>query len=165
MIGKRILIIGSPGAGKSTFARKLANSTGLPLFYLDMIYHNADRTTISHEEFDEKLQAILKTDSWIIDGNYLRTMKMRLDRCDMVFFFDLSSDVCLEGVRSRMGMKREDMPWIEEGEDEEFMDYIRDFPYVQLPKIHELLSECGNDKAVVHFTDRTEADVWLKENS
>lgn len=164
MIGNRILIIGSPGSGKSTFARKLAKLSGLPLYYLDMIYHKTDRTTVSREEFDDKLLEILNRDSWIIDGNYLRTMKLRLDHCDSVFFFDLPLDVCLEGVRSRIGTKREDMPWVEEAEDEEFMNYIRDFPSVQLPKICALLKEYGNDRRIIRFTSRKEADTWLKEN-
>ena len=55
----KIMIIGSPGSGKSTFARKLRDKAGLPLFYLDMIKHKQDRTTISSEEFDKKLKEIL----------------------------------------------------------------------------------------------------------
>ena len=70
---KKIVIIGSPGAGKSTFARKLHEKTGLPLVYLDSIWHKADRTHISREEFDIRLDEILSLDSWIIDGNYSRT--------------------------------------------------------------------------------------------
>ncbi|MEY8605912.1 hypothetical protein [Muribaculum intestinale] len=31
---KKVIIIGCPGAGKSTFARKLSAKTGLPLYYL-----------------------------------------------------------------------------------------------------------------------------------
>ena len=72
---KRIIVIGSPGAGKSTFARQLRDITGLPLYYLDIIWHLPDRTTITKDEFDQKLMNILKTDSWIIDGNYGRTIE------------------------------------------------------------------------------------------
>ena len=110
---ERILIIGCPGAGKSTFARRLRNLTGLPLYYLDRIFHRADRTTVTQEEFDAALQQILKTDRWIIDGNYLRTLEMRLKECDTVFFLDYPQELCLEGAASRVGTVREDMPWVE----------------------------------------------------
>ena len=70
----RIVIIGCPGAGKSTFARKLAAKTGLPLYYLDMIWHRADRTVIGREEFDRQLDKLVIEDEWIIDGNYARTL-------------------------------------------------------------------------------------------
>ena len=70
---KRVIVIGSPGAGKSTFARKLKDKTGLPLYYLDRIFHKPDGTTFTRKEFDQKLQTIMQTDRWIIDGNYQRT--------------------------------------------------------------------------------------------
>ena len=78
---KRVIVIGCPGAGKSTFSRKLSAKTGLPLHYLDMIWHLPDRTTLSRAEFAERLQEIMCGDKWIIDGNYLHTLPMRLDRC------------------------------------------------------------------------------------
>lgn len=107
---KRVLVIGSPGAGKSTFARKLRDGTGLPLYYLDMVWHRSDRTNISREEFDQRLCEILEKDRWIVDGNYLRTLEMRLHACDTVFFLDYPLEVCLQGVESRIGRQREDMP-------------------------------------------------------
>lgn len=55
----KILVIGSPGSGKSTFSRKLRDKMGLPLYYLDRIYHKPDRTTVTREEFDEKIKAFL----------------------------------------------------------------------------------------------------------
>ena len=57
---KKVLILGCPGAGKNTFARKLRDKTGLPLYYLDMIWHKPDRTTITKQEFDAKLSEIIK---------------------------------------------------------------------------------------------------------
>ena len=81
---KKVLILGCPGAGKSTFARKLRDKTGLPLYYLDMIWHKPDRTTITKQEFDAKLSEIIKQEEWIIDGNYGRTLEMRFKECDTV---------------------------------------------------------------------------------
>ena len=43
---KRIIVIGCPGSGKSTLSRKLHKITGIPLFHLDMMYWNADRTIV-----------------------------------------------------------------------------------------------------------------------
>ena len=115
----KVIVIGCPGAGKSTFARKLRNATNLPLYYLDMLWHKEDKTNISREEFDTKLKDVLKKDKWIIDGNYLRTLEMRLKECDTVFLLDYPLEVCLDGAKSRIGKKREDMPWVESELDEE----------------------------------------------
>ena len=59
---KKVIVIGSPGAGKSTFARALRDRTGLPLYYLDMLWHKPDRTNVSREEFDRGLKELLKKD-------------------------------------------------------------------------------------------------------
>ena len=129
---KRVLVIGCPGAGKSTFARWLRDATGLPLYYLDRIWHRPDKTNIPREEFDARVAELTAGDRWIIDGNYLRTLEPRLARCDTVFFLDLPVDVCLAGVAARMGQPREDMPWVEEEPDEEFLQYIRDLSLIHI---------------------------------
>lgn len=51
---KRIMVIGSPGAGKSTFTRKLQPKINLPIVYLDRLFWKADKTTASPEEFTQK---------------------------------------------------------------------------------------------------------------
>ena len=63
----KAIVIGSPGAGKSTFARKLRDITKLPLYYLDLMWHKPDRTHISREEFDAQVRELVKKDRWIID--------------------------------------------------------------------------------------------------
>ena len=158
---QRVLVIGSPGAGKSTFSRKLRDITGLPLCYLDMMFHNPDRTTASRAEFDEKLSAVLESDRWIIDGNYQRTLPARFERCTHVFFFDLPVEQCLQGAASRVGKAREDMPWIETDFDPEFRQYILDFQKDQLPLIYELIDKYKDSAAVTIFHSRKEADDWM----
>ena len=46
---ERILVVGSPGSGKSTFSRALGELTGLPLIYLDRLFWNADKTTVENK--------------------------------------------------------------------------------------------------------------------
>jgi len=158
---QKIIVIGSPGAGKSTFARKLRDLTGLPLFYLDMLWHKPDRTNVSREEFDEKLHEILMQEQWIIDGNYQRTLEMRLKACDTVFFLDFPLDVCLAGAQARIGKAREEMPWIETEFDEEFRQDILEFPKVKLPQIYEMLERYRENKEIVIFKSREELDAFI----
>lgn len=159
----KAIVIGSPGAGKSTFARKLRCAAELPLYYLDVLWHKPDRTNISEEEFDAGLKEILKRDRWIIDGNYLRTLEIRLRECDTVFFMDYPTDICLSGAQSRIGRKREDLPWLEMEFDEEFKQWIIDFPKVQLPRIYELLEKYKRTKDIYIFKSREEADAYLEK--
>ena len=158
---QKVIIIGCPGSGKSTFARALRDLTGLPLCHLDMLYWNKDKTTVSREVFDERLQAVLEQEKWIIDGNFSRTMEKRLNACDKVFFLDLPSEVCLESVRGRIGTQRTDLPWLETEEDAEFMDYIRSFPIEQKPTILALLQKFPQLSVTV-FSSREETELYLK---
>ena len=157
---KKIIVIGCPGAGKTTFAEKLRDKLGLPLYYLDAIWHKPDRTHISREEYDARLCEILALDSWIIDGNYSRTLETRIRACDTVFFLDLPVEVCLEGATSRLGRERYDMPWIDTELDPKLKQEIEEFPSKNLPYIYELL-EKYNDKNIVVFKSRAEADAYL----
>lgn len=158
---QKVIVIGCPGAGKSTFARKLRDLTGLPLYYLDMLWHRPDRTTVSQEEFDIQLDRLLKQDKWILDGNYQRTLEIRLKACDTVFLLDFPLEVCLASVKARIGSKRDDMPWVEQEFDPEFRQWIIDFQHQKLPLIYELLERFGKDKNVLIFKSRKEADDYL----
>lgn len=157
---KRILVIGCPGAGKSTFSRKLADKTKLPLYHLDMIWHKSDKTTVTREEFDKALGNILMQDEWIIDGNYGRTLEPRLKACDTVFLFDLPTDVCLKGAMSRIGKKREDMPWVEDEFDPKFKQWIIDFSKNEMPHVLNLL-ERHSDKDIVIFKSHSDVDKYF----
>lgn len=161
MQGKKVIIIGCPGAGKSTFARKLRDRIGLPLYYLDMLFHNSDRTTVSRDVFDARLREILKQDAWVIDGNYQRTLPLRFEACTDVFFFDLPVEQCLANAAARIGQSREDLPWIETEFDPDFRQYILDFPKDQLPKIQVLIEQYQNTRNITVFHSREEADAWL----
>lgn len=158
---KKVIVIGCPGSGKSTFSRKLQKITGLPLFYLDMIYHRVDKTVVSKEEFDEKLHGILEQKEWIIDGNYIRTLSLRLEQCDTVFWLDYPLEVCLQGIEMRFGRPRVDMPWIETEKDEEFMEFVRSFHSATRPEIKELLEKTSG-KEIVIFRSRDMAEEFLR---
>ena len=157
---KKVIIIGCPGSGKSTFAGKLRDLTELPLYHLDMLYWNADKTTVEKSIFLQRLNDVLTKDEWIIDGNYGSTMEMRLKVCDTVFFLDYPAQVCLKGIEDRKGKVRSDMPWVETETDAEFMDFVQKFNIESRPKILEIL-EKYTDKNIYVFQSRAEADAYL----
>jgi len=156
---KKCIVIGCPGSGKTTFAEKLHTATGLPLFYLDAIWHLPDRTHISRADFDAKLREILAGDAWLIDGNYSRTLEVRMAACDTVFLFDLPVADCLAGATARLGQKRSDMPWIDTALDPFLKAEIEDFPQTVLPQINRLLAQYGKQAIVFH--SHAEADAYL----
>ena len=160
---EKVIVIGCSGAGKSTFARQLRDRTGLPLYYLDQIHHRPDRTTITSEEFDVRLGEILVKERWIIDGNYQRTLEPRIAACDTVFFLDYPVEVCIAGAQSRVGKEREDIPWTETELDEEFKQWILDFPRIALPQIYELIETYREGREIVIFKSRDEAETYLEQ--
>lgn len=157
----KVIVIGCPGSGKTTFAEKLNKCTGLPLYYLDAIWHKPDKTHISREEYDERLSEIFAMPRWIIDGNYKRTIEARIKNCDTVFLFDLPTEVCIQGATDRIGKGRYDLPWIETELDPEFKQFIEEFPANTLPYIYELIDEYKSEKQVIIFKSRQEADEYL----
>ncbi len=159
---KKVIIIGCPGSGKTTFAEKLNKITGLPLYYLDAIWHKPDKTHIAREDFDERISRIFDMPEWIIDGNYNRTIEMRLKHCDTVFLFDLPTNLCIQGAIDRLSKDRYDLPWIENELSASLKQSIEEFPKVSLPQIYELLEKYKDDKQVIVFKSREDADNYLQ---
>ncbi|MBE6688600.1 MAG: adenylate kinase [Ruminococcaceae bacterium] len=158
---KKIIVVGCPGSGKSTFSRELNRITHIPLFHLDMMYWNADKTTVDKNTFYERLSDVLEKEQWIIDGNYASTMELRLRKSDTVFFLDYPTEICLDGITKRRGKPRSDIPWIESDDsDSEFIEFIKRYRLQNRPEVFELLGKYS-DKSIFIFTERNQADEFL----
>lgn len=97
----RILVVGSPGAGKSTLTRRLARVTALPVRHLDDEYWGPGWTRPDQAEWVRRQHALTKADRWIIDGNYLPTMPLRVARASLVVLVDAATATCLARVFGR----------------------------------------------------------------
>lgn len=158
---KKIIVIGCPGSGKSTFSKALHQVTNIPLFHLDNIFWNADKTTVEKDIFYERISEVLQKSEWILDGNYISTMEMRMQKSDTVFFLDFPLDVCLAGIAERRGKPRSDMPWVETEDNTEFLEYVKNFNSNYRSQIMELLDRYCS-KNIYRFSDRTEANEFIK---
>ena len=134
--------------------------TGLPLFHLDNIWWRTDRTHITREEFDSRLQAILRGEEWIIDGDYSRTYEPRFSSCDTVIFLDFSEEECMNGIRERIGTARTDIPWVEDRLDPELAELVTGYRKENRPKLYRLIEQ-HSDKQALIFKTRDEAGDWL----
>lgn len=164
---KRVLVIGSGGAGKSTLARKLGVLTGLPVIHLDRIYWRAGWKEAPTREFEADLDAALAGDAWIIDGDFSRTLQRRLARADAAIWLDYTRLTCLAGalwrVRRWHGRTRADLP---DGCPEQFslsfLHWIWTYPRRSRAHVAALLArfETAGGR-VVRLRTRGEAREWL----
>ena len=167
-LGKRIMIIGSAGAGKSTLARRLGEILGLEVFHLDSLFWRPGWVTPPKEEWHGTLRALATRDSWIIDGNYGNSLGIRLPRAQTILFLDLPRWTCLWSVIARKlahrgGKTRPDMAaGCPEKIDWEFLAWVYNFNRDSRPKVVESLASCRPDQQVITLTSRAEMRAFLE---
>jgi adenylate kinase family enzyme len=159
---RRVLVIGSGGAGKSTFARRLGARLGLPVIHLDANYWKPGWVETPKDEWRRKVERLVEGNAWVIDGNYSGTLDVRLAACDTVVFLDLPRAVCVRRVLKRAlkyrGGSRPDMAeGCREQFNLEFLLWIWNYPKRTRPKIIELLERHSVDKRIVRL--RSDAEV------
>lgn len=166
----RILIIGSGGAGKSTFARELGALLDIPVVHLDQLYWKPGWEKPSRSEWVTTIDRETARPRWVMDGNFGGTLPQRLARCDTVVLLDVSRWICLWRVAKRFvryrGRHRPDMtPGCHERFDWEFIRWIWNYPSKSKPAKIALLSATGPDQRVVILGSAAEARAFLRETT
>ena len=164
---KRIMIIGCGGSGKSTLARQLGDKLNLPVVHLDKLFWHPGWVESSKEEIDEKIMTAMAEPRWIMDGNYNRTLPMRLEKCDTVIYLDFSRFTCLMGVAKRImtsyGKVRPDMgAGCPERIDWEFLRWVWNFNRNNREKNYRLLEQYA-DKEIHILKNRRQVKRFLNE--
>jgi len=163
---KRILVIGSGGAGKSTFARRLGETLNIEVIHLDSLYWRPGWVEPPEQEWKETVEQIIARDSWIMDGNYSGTLKLRFEACDTVIFLDIERMVCLWRVIKRAVKYRNQIrPDMAEGCPEkfdlEFLLWVWNYKKRSRPKIVRVLRENPQNKRVTWLRSGAEAERFL----
>ena len=163
---QRVLIIGCSGAGKSTFAPRLAARTGLPLIHLDKEFWLPDWTPMRRPAWRAKVADLVAGKAWIMEGNYGNSLDLRLPRADTVIWFDYPRHVCIRRILKRVlttyGEVRADMaPGCTERFDLDFLRWVWRFDRDEQPPIAAALAAHGARLSPVIFRGDWEARAFL----
>ena len=163
---RKILVIGSGGAGKSTFARRLGGVLKLEVIHLDLLYWSPGWVEMPKDKWRTVVEDLVKRDSWIIDGNYGGTLDIRLAACEEVIFLDVPRMTCLRRVLKRAVLYRnESRPDMASGCPErlntEFIKYIWDYPRRRKPAVVEKLKSYSQTKAVTILRSQAEIERFI----
>jgi len=141
---RRILVVGSGGAGKSWLATRLAAITGLPLVHLDVHFWRPGWSAMPDDEWAATVARLATAERWVMDGNFSATLRGRLRAADAVVFVDMPRWRCVLRVFTRMirwyGRSRPDLaPGCPEGFDLAFLQWVWNFPRRSRPEVIEAM--------------------------
>ncbi|MTW86986.1 DNA topology modulation protein [Virgibacillus dakarensis] len=164
---KKIMIVGSGGAGKSTLAKQLGEKLDIPVYHLDAIFWQPGWRPIERQALVQAQQHIINRDTWIIDGNYSSTMDIRLKHADTVIFLHYSTIRCLYGiVKRRIQYHKKTRPDIgkdcPEKLDLEFVQWVYQFNKSKAPIIHQKLNQQRD--TTIHIFNRPKQTKNFLEN-
>lgn len=166
---KKILIIGSGGAGKSTLSRRLHDATGIEVIHLDKVFWRPNWIETPKDEWEKTIENLLKKDAWIMDGNYGGTLEMRIEACDTVIFLDLPGTICVwRAFRRSLFYRKDSRPDMAAGCAEKidleylkFLKWIWDYPRRTKPKVEALLKQFQNTKKIVRLKSTKEVENFF----
>lgn len=163
---KRIQIIGSSGSGKSTLAQQLGRIYKLPVFHLDNYFWNANWVETPQERFDDKVTQLTQQEDWVIDGNYSRTLDLRMERADLVIYLDMPRYLCMYRIfKRRMKYHKKTRPDLaagcEEKLDWEFVEWVWNYRKRSRDRILERLSQVSKVTEVAIVTTPEEVRAFV----
>ncbi|MFA5994154.1 MAG: AAA family ATPase [Parcubacteria group bacterium] len=161
---KRILILGSCGAGKSTFAKRLHRSLDIPIIHLDQHYWKPGWTRTESDEWQKKVTNLVKGDQWIMDGNYRSSLDMRLPQVDTVILLDFSPPVCLYRLLKRRikADRADEIAGCQERISFELLKWVLwTFPRVNRKEIEKKLESSKKQKDIFILRSNKDVDLFL----
>jgi adenylate kinase family enzyme len=164
---KRVCVVGCEGSGKSTFAQRLSEVTGLPVLYLDVYFWQPGWVETKTDEWRFIVNDLIKKDCWIMDGNFNGTQDIRFARADTIIFLDLPRYRCMINAIKRVFIyrkkRRKDMAeGCYEGFDFSFYKWIWSYKKKHGKIVKGRLNRLKGEKEVVVLKNYEEMDKYLE---
>lgn len=165
---QRILVVGSGGAGKSTFSSRLGRLLKLPVIHLDTLYWSPGWVEPDKSQWAHTVRQVIQQDHWILDGNYSGTLAERIEACDTIIFLDMPRLTCVWRVLRRAakhrGRTRPDMSaGCPERVNLAFLLWIWNYPNRSGRKVSALLERARATKNVVRLRTQKDVDQFMHE--
>ena len=165
---RRIAIIGSGGAGKSTFARELAAKLDIPVVHLDSIFWRPGWVERPQDEWRARQEELVREASWIIDGTHAPTLDVRLAAANTVVLLDLNRFVCTwrvikRRIRYRRIPRLDRAPGCHEHLDWKFVRWVWTYPSEGRPKALAAIADHAPDAEVIRLRSRRAVKRFLAD--
>lgn len=157
---KKFALIGLPGSGKSTFASKLGRILDIPVHHLDQHMFEPDGKKKDKQEFIEIQKAMLKEETWVVEGCSFSTFEMRFAQADILIYFHFSRFVCFFRLFKRLFNYTKDfcglrvVTW-------EILKYTWNFDKEKRARIEELRQKYPQTEFLI-LRNQKDADFFLK---
>lgn len=163
---QRIMIVGNGGAGKTVLANRLGRLLAIPVTHLDALRYDSSWNIVPEERFAAAQREIITEPSWIIDGNSLHSLPLRLAAADTVIIVDPPPWVCLRGILQRRrrygGGQHPD--GVHDRITPEVLWYVaRRYRHDILPRVQACIAEHFRGTRLVHLTSRSQTDHYLDQ--
>jgi adenylate kinase family enzyme len=161
----KIVIIGSPGAGKSRLARELGSIYNIKVYHLDRLFWLPGWKEKPRDTRIDILQDIVRERQWVIDGTYLNTSELHLETADTIIFLGIPRLVCLWRLMKRHqvfdGRSRRDIPMGCKDKLTLFLILkVLGFPFQSRRELHQRLRNY-NSKQIFWFHSTREVEDFL----
>ncbi|HAY33671.1 MAG TPA: DNA topology modulation protein [Ignavibacteria bacterium] len=164
---KRILVFGNGGSGKSTLSVTLGDLLHLPVIHLDKYFWQPNWIATPVDDWNIIVESFSDSEEWIIDGNYSRTMNIRIKRADLIIFLDMPNMLCLYRIfKRRIKYNRKTRPDMNEECTEkldlEFIKWVWNFKKRNRAKILDKLEVASKTKRIIILKNRKQVNEFIE---
>jgi len=163
-LGKKIVVLGVSASGKTTFARKLGEKTGLPVTYMDEVMWRPGWKYIGDEETAAHIQKVSLENSWIIEGYIDKKAQQALfEKADTLLYLDypgwLSSWRYIKRWLKHRKTPRPELPDSPEKFSLEFL--LRVYKKKEVYRLEKLFKAVDFSSKIIRFKSPKEAEDFL----